>query len=381
MTLRSFFEEVELDGGFASPEDCCAALPREYLDAAQVTMDQMGRHFEAIGRRAGLEIGGMIALTRSASFSCTVTKVREGTAILIPLGMIARARVTARLLLQFYGMPKKQIPRYVGLPKAHMDHDEDIIPPLLKPIFLETLSLADFWRGLTALDAFIGVHPEFEWDVRELTHLSFVFVLAHEFAHVLHGHLDLLNSLKNRNLAMSEDRLRRGIEADADDAAARITLITVDQDIRDAKDRGQDVHLELAWHRMGYAVTMVFVMADAVRKHLSGYTQGHYNHPIVRCGHFFRAATRAIDDKHHAKIWRQESIGGWRKCMDAVDVINLHTIAGTFGERPSGKEWLPLHAMLYGRSRRGPETCRLRRHLRDAERAAAEARGLLPFQQ
>lgn len=112
---------------------------------------------------------------------------------------------------------------------------------------------------------------------------------------------------------------------------------------------------------------------------LSGYSTGHYNHPIVRCGHFLRAAARAMGDKHQVKMWRQESINGWRKCMDAVDVINLHAIAGTFGQRPPDKAWLPVHAMLYGQSRRGPETCRLRWRLRDAERAAAEVRRLLPL--
>lgn len=70
----------------------------------------------------------------------------------------------------------------------------------------------DFWRKLTDLDDSIGARPDFEWDVQELVHLSLVFVLAHEFAHILHGHLDLLDDLKSKKLPISQDRLRRGIE-------------------------------------------------------------------------------------------------------------------------------------------------------------------------
>jgi hypothetical protein len=308
--------------------------------------------------------------------------VTEGTAILIPLGMVARTRVMARLLLRHWMTPDDQIQRVIRSPVDAIDDDPESIPPMLQPLFLETLEPDAFWDGLLKLDRSIELEPPYEGDVRELVHLGLVFFLSHEFTHALHGHLDLLDRARAGQVTMPIERIRRGIEIDADDGAAAISMLAMQRDIQQAVAAGQDdVSVARGWLRLTYVVTMLFAITDTVRKHFPGYQSGAYNHPMVRCELFFVSVGRALHDspKQVLTDWRDVSTQGWLKCLQALELLNVEAMSGKFGALPAGRCFAPLHAMNYGVSPFGVSNRALWDLVQEAHTLLAEVRSLLPL--
>jgi hypothetical protein len=381
MSMLSLENAIAIAGGGATIESCPEVIPNEVFREFMVTFHQTNTHFESIAQRAGVEIDWAVAVTKSPAFSCTVREVQGGYAILIPLGMLARVRVVARLLLRHWRV--KRVPRFIRAPVDNVDDDPDSIPPLLKPIFLETLPPEEFWGRLLELDRSLKLDSDFEQDVAELVHLGIVYLLSHEFTHALHGHFPIISKARAGACEMDLVRLLRGLELDADDGAAAITMLILSKDIVRANTMGQEASMDLGWLRLAYAVTMIFAISDTLRKHYPAYKEGAYNHPMVRCEFFFDAAERAIAEPEDVKImWRANSTKGWERCVCALEMLNLEAFSGQFGALPPGKQHVPLHTMLYSASPTGSMHRALRGQLRQTGPLLAEVRRLLPiFQQ
>jgi hypothetical protein len=372
-----FEDAIVMAGGRVTVETCPEVIPRDQLLENIATIQRVSDHFHSILKRTGVEGGGLMDLTLSPSFSCSVRQVREGEAILVPLGAVARIRATARLLLRHWEV--KKVPRFVRSPVDRIDDDPETIPPLLRPIFLETLTPEEFWKGLLKLDRSIDLDPRFEPDVRELVHLALVYFLSHEFTHALHGHFKLLTEARAGIRKTDTARLLRGMEIDADDGAAAITMLIVGEDITQTTSAGEEHTRGIvrAWLRLGYAVTMLFGIMDVLHKHFPGYEEGSYNHPMVRCELFFSAAEDALKEPEDKELWRNVSRQGWSGCVCALEMLNSDAFSGLFGRVPTGKFPALLHSMLYAAPATTPGA--LAHQLREARDLLGEVRKLLPI--
>lgn len=375
LTLES---AIDLAGGPVTAENCPSVIPIDQFAEFVMTITSVGKHFDRILSRTKSTQSGAIALTMSPAFACKVRTVQGGFALLVPLGMPARMSILARLLLRYWGREKG-----VRIIRSVLDDvagDADAVPPMLKPLFLEDFEPEKFWANLDDLDKAIDADPRTEPDVRELVHLSLVYLLSHEFTHVFHGHFDLLARSRLENLGLSDTDIRRGIETDADDGAAAISMIILMDDIDRALAAGQPVQLELGWLRLAYAVTMLFAITDAHRKFLGAYEEGAYNHPMVRCELFIEGATRSMDAADSAlELWRTNSTAGWLRCVQALEDLNLDALGGTFGKLPQGIRPAPLHTLIYSAVTGGLTDQAVLDQCREARELMTRVRALLPL--
>jgi hypothetical protein len=378
MIRQTLHDAITVAGGLATLETCPEVIPPEQFLSALQTIQRTSVHLEEAARRAGVQVGGAVVLTHSPAFSCTVVSVEEGHAILLPLGMIARARVLARLLLRHWGIQSEAGFRFIRSPEDAIDDDPDCFPPVLRPLLLETLSPDEFWPKLLDLDRSVELDPLCETDVGELVHLALVYFMAHEFTHILHGHFELRDRAQAGEVKLGFERLLRGLELDADDGAAAISLMVLNEDISLVREIGLDHSFETGLLRLSYAVAMLFAITDTVRKHFPGYAAGAYNHPMVRCELFFEAAERALPQELIQR-WRDVSTQGWAACMKALEMLNYEALSGKFGPLPEGKQWVPIHSLLYGAVPDGPVNRALLDEVRAAAPLLAEVRRLLPI--
>src|SRR5438552_1456332 len=104
----------------------------------------------------------------SEGFGCRTRRVEGGGyALLVPLGMPARIKVLARLLLGYWG--RERGARVIRSALDNIAGDPRSVPPMLQAVFLEDLPAEQFWSGLGQLDSSIGADAQpFEADVQEL---------------------------------------------------------------------------------------------------------------------------------------------------------------------------------------------------------------------
>ncbi|MBI4277568.1 MAG: hypothetical protein HY660_03845 [Armatimonadetes bacterium] len=348
MTPLTLHDAIAIAGGLATAENCPGVIPLDHFAQLGATTASVGQHFDQVLVRAKRRHQGAIALTMSPSFSCQVRPLGDDRfVLLVPLGMPARTRVLARLLLRYWG--RERGVRVIRSALDDVPGDADAVPPLLKPVFLEDFEPDTFWERLRELDASIDTDPRTEPDVLELVHLALVYLLSHEFTHVLHGHFDLLERVRSGEVDLTRDDVRRGIELDADDGAAALSMLILKDDVDRAVAAGQRGQSQaVGWLRLSYVVTMLFAITDAHRKFLGAYERGAYNHPMVRCEFFLEAAGRSLDaPKRVRDTWLANSTEGWKRCVQALDDLNLDALRGDFGKLPEGVHPAPLHTLLY----------------------------------
>ncbi len=377
MSTLTLEDAIILAGGAVTLDSRPDVIPEDAFKVLLATLYRTNEHFIELSRLRGRDIRWLIVLTQSTGLSCAVRELDHGYAILVPIGMVARARVAARLLLRHWRA--KECPRFIRSPDDRIDDDPQTIPPLLEPIFLESLSDEVFWKRLLELDRSLDVEVGFEPDVKELVHLAVLYLLSHEFTHVLHGHFDLIAQPRAGSTSVLDSaRLSRGLELDADDGAAAITLWILDRDIHRAREAGRKATVELGWMRLGYAVTMLLGISDATRKYYGAYDDGHHNHPLIRCELFFESGERAIRGSEEIKAaWRENTNEGWLRCLVALEILNWEAVAGKFGLVPR-KHQGPLHPQ-YGAVSRGPINYGILERVRQAAALRDEVRKLLPI--
>lgn len=342
-------EEAILEAGGTSTANNRPSLisATQYLEMVS-TLDSLGAHFTDILESADLaHIGGPLVLTNRPSFSCSAKRLPDGSfALFVPMGVPARLRVLARLLLRFWGKESRvQVVRSVF---DNIPNEKDSVPPQLRPVFLEELTPDLYWDELNKLDESIEIDDIFENDVRELVHLGLVFMASHEFSHVLHGHFDLLSRKRTEDLGIDRSELRKGMEVDADAGASAIAMRILMKDVERAAKSQSDVSIERGWLRLAYVVTLVFAITDSHRKFAYAYQQTDYNHPMVRCELFFSSAAKSISGSEEAKqLWQKTSTEGWMRCIFALNDLTLEAYSGKYGHLPDGVPHAPLHALIY----------------------------------
>lgn len=377
MSGWSLEDAIAIAGGPAGPHTCFEALPPQDFDCVAENLQVFNLHLEqiareAVARGAAPPFDWAIALTASSSLACTVRRLEERYAILVPIGAVARIRMMARLLLSYWHVENP--PRVIRSPVDAIEDGTESVPPLLRGLFVEDVDMTELRLGLLVLDRVIKLDPVFEPDVRELTHLAVTWLITHEFTHVLHGHFDVLAAAGDER----RDRLLRGCELDADDGATAISLLVMDRAIRMARSLGQEASMDTGLLRLGYAVTMLLGMFDVVRKHFPAYAHGAYNHPLLRCELFFSAIDRAVQEPAEVKAKFLHSVTeGWKRCIHAYDMLTVEAMAGRFGSLPPGRHPAPLHAMLYG-VLGGPTDTALRGLMAEAGTLLTEIRAQLP---
>jgi hypothetical protein len=292
------------------------------------------------------------------------------------MGVPARLRVLSRLLLSYWHIDS--CPRFIRSPLDDVPGDREAIPPLLKPLFLENGD-SDFWDQLHELDRTIELDDRFEPNVQELVAVALMFLISHEFTHVLHGHFELLKRVANEALSLSPAEIRRGIEIDGDDGAAAITLWIQKELIDEAQAAGRHANQELGWLRLAYAVTMIFAISDAYQKYFGAYDRDSYNHPMVRCELFFHSAQRSIAGLEDAQqSWVRNSGEGWKKCLMALENLTMDALTGKFGKPPNGAKPAPLHTLNYSCAPFGPTDRETMRKCHEAMDLLLKVRRLLP---
>jgi len=350
MSLMSFEDTVIMEGGAVDAENCPAVIPpTQYAELVQ-TIHRLNHHFDEVMIRARQKFRVKIGLTHSPEFSCKVREAADGYLIIVPLGFPARIRVLSKLLIQYWDRES-----HVATTRSPLDEvswDAEAIPPMLKPIFSEEFDGGEFWKELEVLDTSIETSDSQDAEVSELVHLALVYMTSHEFTHVLHGHFDLSKNIKTTEINLTEKELNRGLETDADDGAASLSMYILDKDIRLALSPDLPEKMNLAWLRLAYVVTMIYAISDSQRKFFAAYDEGSYNHPMVRCELFFSGVQRAMrtSTTEVKESWLEVSTEGWKRCVLAFYDLNIDAMKGKYGPRPEGVPFSPLHTLLYGAS-------------------------------
>lgn len=348
MNTLSLADTLAMTGGTVDAENCPKVIPpQQYLELLH-TMERLGARYDEVMKKVGKQWPCFLALIHSPGFSCKVRRVKEGYAILVPLGVPARVRVLSKLLIQYWNRERRV--HIIRSPLDEVTWDAAAIPPMLKPIFSEDFDDEEFWQQLEALDESIDIQSIQENDAYELAHLAMVYLISHEFTHIYHDHFDLLENPKQADPDLSETELMRGIETDADDGASALSMLILKEDVDLAAAQGQPVQMELGWLRLTYAVTMIYAISDSHQKYFGAYKGGPYEHPMARCELFFSGVRRAMSTStaEAKELWTVNSTEGWRRCIWALNDLTMDAMSGKFGQIPEGVPQSPLHTLLYG---------------------------------
>jgi len=371
-----FDDALAIEGGVLELSRPPAGLDPQVALAAFATAQAAAGGFETAMDRAGRRIPCANVLTLSTSPRCSVRPVAEGLhVIFVPIGVAARLHAASRVLLRYWG--KERRVRVHQSPIDPSRWDPRGVPPQLRPLLLEYDEPGEFWRGLAALEA--SVEPSAaDADAQELTHLGLQFLLAHEFAHILHGHFELLERAEREDLGLTRLELLRGVEADADSTAAALSMLLLNDAVVAALARQEAAQFELGWLRLSYAVTMLFGVSDAQRRHFGAYRDCEYSHPAVRGELASRAAYESIGS-HGREAWQIQDREGFTRCVRAFDDLLLDSMDGRFGKLEVGVESLAVHNMHHGMSLMGPTQKFIFDGLQSAMADRERVRALLPL--
>jgi hypothetical protein len=251
---------------------------------------------------------------------------------------------------------------------------------LLRPLFLDE-DEPDYWEQLLVLDQTVTLEELAENDVQELVHVAMLFILSHEFTHILHGHFDLLRRADTEKLPLTLAEIRRGIELDADDGGTVIAMKIMNEAIDDAIAKGENVQLELAWLRLAYAVTMIFAITDTHQKYFGVYDEGSYNHPMVRCELFLNSADHCLKNVPESVMqqWVANSSEGWKRCVMALENLTMETWSGKFGKLAEGVMPAPIHTLNYSATPNGVTNRETLRKCKQAYKLMWKVRKLMPI--
>jgi hypothetical protein len=342
-------EAVELGGGAADSRNLPVGFPKEMYERLSNTVALL----QAVIDRTTAAAGGRrvsIVITQSPSLVCRARELGEGHAVVIvPLGLAARVRVQARLLLRYWEREAPSVPIIPLLDTIPIDSFE--FPPVLEPLYTDNPDDEAWWRALSGLDQKIDLREGYEPDVWELLHLSVVHLVLHELAHVLRGHFELRRRASSGDVphelrGLDPAELYRGLELDADWWAARTEIQTL---LKLVQAFHQNVALGMM--RLAYAVPLVLGLYDAQRKYVHFYKDDAYLHPVIR--------REVISDGHREQIktlkrklirqWDEMEPFGSIKCVEGYIWLTWDSYEGKFGEprrfKGDPSAFLPVTAM------------------------------------
>lgn len=370
MNMRDFEQALNLTGEPVTLKNCPAVIPKSQLEEVFDTLKVLGTSYNVIIQDSGMDDVGMIALIDSPNFSCRVERIENGGYfIFVPLGMVARIRVLARLLLRYWECENNIVIRKA--PPDRLPREDKPVPELLQPIFSDNPDLNTFWKDIYKLDKRLKDAKPYEEDVRELVHLALVYLISHEFTHIWHRHFKLLEQQHNENAKLSRDDILRGLELDADDGAARVAMLIMHELVDQYHKAGRELDLSLGWLRFSYVTTMIYGIFDAQRPHLSTYDKGSYNHPVVRREAFFGTMLSCVEaSKDEKEMLQYAEYEGWKRCIFAFNSITQEAIKGMYGDYPEGF-FLSTLEMLLHEPPHGKET--------DAEKALIREAAILKY--
>lgn len=363
--MKNINDIITRAGGLVTEESWPSAIPVLYFEEVIGTLNFLSDNYEMICNRYGSKAKVTIVLTQSPSFSCKVTKVdKDRYLILIPLGVPARICILARIVLPYIDNGQNIL--MVSSLRDNIQIRDECIPKLLHPIFLDNPDYENYWDALNELYNQITPNLTLEDDVIHILRISLIFLVSHELTHILNGHLDLLERSNLETVGLSKELLMRGIEIDADDEAAALSMLLL-QLVYDP---------DFAHFRLGFATTMLFGISDVQQRRFANYEGGRYNHPVVRCDIFANAVAKCIDaspkkKKHILDILNK----GWEKCVFAFNCLHMDAWQGRFGNFSKKCDSHPFHLLLYGRS----ESLIIDQMASDAEKLLRQVRSILPF--
>lgn len=295
-----------------------------------------------------------ICLTPSTSMACALHQHGGGVfTIIVPLGVAARLRILARLLLEYWG--KERRVQFLNSPLDKIAADNWHVPSRLRPLFGKNAYQDDttFWEELAALDTLLSPVPETENDVLELQHLALVHLIAHEFTHAWEKHFSILRSdpadlhLDRYNLRPED--LEKCVELHADIIAAELSTRILQSQIALAPEEA-DADLGRGFVRLAYVVMMLYSLYDPERKYLYAYDEDRYTHPLVRREMTLNFIERVVSiffpDKFDDLM--NNVLYGWEKCIWAVNDMNLDAMSGRFGEIEPNKLYFPIGLAMGG---------------------------------
>src|ERR1044072_8063612 len=98
--MSSLESVIRLAGGLVTPKNCPAAVSDLHLLIVTANLESLGTFYSTIRERYSCKSHVSIALVHSPSFACKVRRIdKDEYIILVPIGVPARLRVLARLLL------------------------------------------------------------------------------------------------------------------------------------------------------------------------------------------------------------------------------------------------------------------------------------------
>lgn len=339
----SLDDAIAIEGGPLELGSSLPGIPAKAIGDAVATLAFLANVF--LNNLEDREDGLFIALTRSSGLACRVRQVSEGaSAILVPAGLIGRLRTLCRTLLRFWN--KESHVRLMNSPMDKIAEDQWQVPPKLAPLFDSRETGDSFWQHLQELDDSLDLDPRFDPDIPELLHLGLVFLLCHEFAHVLFRHFDFLAAIRQTK-PDDAPRIRRGLELHADSFSGTwATTIFFAQLGRDADMDS----LARGFLRQSYVVSLILAIFDAQKKFLGFYDNGDYNHPIIRREVFADACRNEAGSrgKEFLDFWTELEMQGWKRAVEALADLNFEAMGGKFGKIDEGKLAYPLQALNYG---------------------------------
>lgn len=319
-----------------------AALP------APVTVDEhrlftsMLRNLQSLaGPIAEATDSAPVVLTqsRSPSLVCRVRLLDDNSAaIVVPLGVLARTRTFARILL--HALHEGESEPVISLANSAMDDisEEDWeIAPALVPLFGEIRDETDHWDQLAELDAGLSREGVEDDTLEGITMACVYYLVWHEVAHVLRGHFDLIKKEARIDLQPAprdETAIRRALEIDADSAASELylfsTVVQLEQYDREAIDG--------VFFFAGYGLALLFGLYDVRRKALGLYSETFYPHPLVRL-RLFDGFVRAWLNEHRPALlamWDARQSDGWNLCIQSLRRLDIQVLLGAFGRSDDG---------------------------------------------
>lgn len=217
-------------GRITSPADMYDSISMEELTIVENQLDYMQGIIDNLSKGAASERISVV-LTRSPALSLRIKALDDGSVILlVPIGLIVRARLLATILLTYSDRDYKI--RFIASLLDDRPESDWELPPGLYPIFGEFVDGEHHWRLLAELSAERVPDTDLTQVLREVTGAAMSYVVMHEVAHILRGHPGALHKFEKggftRALRVDYQEFRRGLELDADDSGAALFLFMVE---------------------------------------------------------------------------------------------------------------------------------------------------------
>ena len=289
----------------------------------------------------------------SPSLACRTKPLEDGSvAILLPLGMLVRVRILARILLRYF--KKNSEIRFANSLMDDIPESDWGIAPDLNPVFGEIADESSHWQLLENLNAKTKLDKDIEPAVNDLLWVAFCYLTFHELAHAVRGHFSIVDGLRRDSKALQQiggdGDLRKALEIDADSIATSLMLML---SLKQMDIEGRSAEMSSAFFWIGYTFTLVLGLYDSRRKALSLYSKGIYPHPIVRHSLIMDFIDGSISQ--NPPTWKEtmtdSKVSGWNKCVDALRQLDVEVFKGKFGTNSKNTKqlvtFIPVTAMNY----------------------------------